>query len=451
MNNCPDMKTPLDSWIRNKINSSAGSVTEYELELYRLRRLRKIVNYACEKSSFFRSRFGDYRGRKVLSMDDFAKLPFTDESDIRENGLRMLCVSQGSIDRVVTLESSGTTGNPKRLYFTSADRELTVDFFMHGMSVLAGDGDRVAILLPCERPGSVGDLLAEAVRRLGALPVPHGVVKDVAETLQVISDSNANVLVGIPIQVLALARFHEQYGAGDISLRSVLLSTDHVSTSVASELARILGCEIFNHYGMTEMGLGGGIDCRARAGYHLREADLYFEIVDPSSGEPVPDGQYGEVVFTTLTREGMPLIRYRTGDMSRFIPGECPCGSGLRRMDYIRNRINRSVPLYEGASLSISELDDALLKIDGVIDFEAVYITYEVPALLELKILTLKPGLDEAEIFHELSGIPNLSLALRKGVINVAIEIERCGTGYIPASGKRVIKVRDVYQPPEMK
>ena len=86
------------------------------------------------------------------------------------------------------------------------------------------------------------------------------------------------------------------------------------------------------------MGLGGGVECEAHLGYHLREADLYFEIIDPNTGRLVPAGEYGEVVFSTLTRRGMPLIRYRLGDRCRFLPGRCPCGSGLRLMERVSGR-----------------------------------------------------------------------------------------------------------------
>ena len=94
---------------------------------------------------------------------------------------------------------------------------------------------------------------------------------------------------------------------------------------------------------MTEMGLGGGVECQARRGYHLREADLYFEIVHPQTGEPVTEGETGEIVFTTLTRQGMPLIRYRTGDLSRFIPGQCPCGTTLRTLEKVTRRLSGKV------------------------------------------------------------------------------------------------------------
>ena len=97
---------------------------------------------------------------------------------------------------------------------------------------------------------------------------------------------------------------------------------------------------MYNHYGTTEMGLGGGVDCAAHAGLHLREADLLFEIVDPASGAPLAAGEEGEIVFTTLTREAMPLVRYRTGDLGRFAVEPCPCGSSLRLLAPVRERLD---------------------------------------------------------------------------------------------------------------
>jgi phenylacetate-coenzyme A ligase PaaK-like adenylate-forming protein len=122
---------------------------------------------------------------------------------------------------------------------------------------------------------------------------------------------------------------------------------------------------------MTEMGLGGGVECQARRGYHLREADLYLEVVDPTDGRTVPEGEYGEVVFTTLTRRGMPLIRYRTGDISRFIPGDCPCGTVLRTLETVRSRVGNKVDLGDGHCLTMADLDEALFTIDGVWNFTA--------------------------------------------------------------------------------
>jgi len=175
----------------------------------------------------------------------------------------------------------------------------------------------------------------------------------------------------VPIQVLALARNAGTGGSLRFGLKSVLLTMDHVPQAIVRAVEVSWGCTVYNHYGMTEMGLGGGVECQARRGYHFREADLYLEIIDPINGRIVSEGEYGEVVFTTLTRRGMPLIRYRTGDISRFIPGDCPCGTVLRTLEKVRSRLRNRVDLGNGHFLTMADLDEALFPLAGVRNFTA--------------------------------------------------------------------------------
>jgi phenylacetate-coenzyme A ligase PaaK-like adenylate-forming protein len=184
-------------------------------------------------------------------------------------------------------------------------------------------------------------------------------------------EEGVDVVVGVPTQVLALVRTAEIEKSKRIRLKSVLLTMDHVPQAIVRAVEDSWSCKVYNHYGMTEMGLGGGVECQARRGYHLREADLYLEIIDPINGKTVPDGEYGEVVFTTLTRRGMPLVRYRTGDISRFIPGDCPCGTVLRTLEKVRSRISNRADLGHGECLTMADLDEALFPIPGVWDFTA--------------------------------------------------------------------------------
>ena len=265
-------------------------------------------------------------------------LPFTTAEQLRSCGSRMLCVRPHEVERIVTLATSGTEGDPKRVFFTADDLELTVDFFRHGMATFTGAGDRVVVLMPGARPGSIGDLLQSALARLGASAVVHGPVVDIDETLALLERTQASVVVGIPIQVLGLARRSVALGRPIRSVHSVLLSADHVPRAVVHAVETSWRCRVFDHYGSTEMGFGGGVECVARGGYHLREADLLFEIVSPDSGLPLADGEVGEIVFSTLTRTGMPLLRYRTGDVSRFLPGRCECGTHLRRLAPVGTR-----------------------------------------------------------------------------------------------------------------
>jgi phenylacetate-coenzyme A ligase PaaK-like adenylate-forming protein len=169
---------------------------------------------------------------------------------------------------------------------------------------------------------------------------------------------------------------------------------------------------VFNHYGMTETGLGGGVECEARRGYHLREADLYVEVVEPNGTRPMPDGERGEVVVTTLTRTGMPLIRYRTGDLSRFIPGPCPCGTDLRTLERITGRAAGVVRTATGAGLSLAELDEVLFGLPGVLDFDATLLRGATGDTLVLDLRVAAgpgaPGPDPDTVAAALNVIPAL-------------------------------------------
>jgi len=358
--------TPLESWIAHKINAT-GALSRESLTAYQLAALRKTLGWVRARSPFYRAHLATAPA-ELNSLAELAAFPFTTAADLQENPLRFVCVSQSEIARVVTLDSSGTTGLPKRLYFTEDDQELTVDFFQAGMSTFTRPGDRVLILLPSARPGSVGNLLARALERLGAEGIRHGPVKEMRETLEMLAATQATGLVGMPAQILALARYPDPTETS--ALRFALLTADHVPQAIVSAVEKAWGCTVYNHYGMTEMGLGGGVDCSARRGYHLREADLWVEIVDPASGQPIPEGEEGEIVFTTLTRRGMPLIRYRTGDAGRFAPRACPCGSVLRTMAHVTRRIDGAAL---GGMLPLALLDEALFALEGVVDFKAVF------------------------------------------------------------------------------
>jgi phenylacetate-CoA ligase len=340
-------KTPLESWVADKIGrSNSRYLAENDIRQYQLDRLRDTIEYVSEKSPFYRSRLEGFSAHALRDVDDLACLPFTTPQDLRDVGPQFLCVSQSEIKRVVTLLIPGTTVGPRRVYFTREDLELTIDFFHQGMSAIVESGQTVLILLPGPRTDSVGDLLARALTRMGVEGIVYGIVDDPLKTINMIVQRKVDCVVGIPSQVLSVAKHIKAKEIPQGQIKSILLSPDaclkspHVPLALVNELRSIWNCTVFNHYGTTEMGFGGGVECRGFWGHHLREADLYFEIIDPDSGLPQLPGELGEVVFTTLTRKGMPLVRYRTGHMSRFLRDTCLCGSSLKRLDKVRGRLN---------------------------------------------------------------------------------------------------------------
>jgi len=437
--------TSLEPWIKRKIaGDSSEALTRKQIDDYQLVKLQETLDWVNSKSRFY-PRLYSGLDCKIASFQDMNKLPFTTSEDLKENPLDFLCVSQNDVNRIVTLQSSGTTGKPKRLFFTEADQELTIDFFHHAMLTLVVPKDRVLILLPGDIPGSVGDLLRTALERAGVTGVIHGLVTDPEATLEQIKRENINILVGIPTQVLSLARFKDSKGfSSPLSLKSVLLSTDNVPLAIVQELEKAWGCRVFNHYGMTEMGLGVGIECEGFSGYHLREADLYIEIVDPSSGLPVVDGQLGEVVFTTLTRSAMPLIRYRTGDRSRFIADPCACNTVLKRLEQIKSRDR--VYLTQDDYLTMADFDEVLFSLPNVLDFQLTLTGGKPEHQLRLDVQLKGPVtlVTESLVLKELDKIPVVRVARKNGSLKVfpyfaasAEEISQKGTAKRQIKDKR--------------
>ncbi|MGI5892391.1 MAG: DVU_1553 family AMP-dependent CoA ligase [Bacillota bacterium] len=393
--------TPLDAWIKEKTNGQKTSD-------WQLKKLNDTLSLA-QNSPFYRK---NLHLKELKSLDEIEKLPFLTQQDIIEQDKQLLCVHQGNIKRIVSLHTSGSTDAPKRIYFTEADQELTLDFFARGMVTLVNPGERMVVLMPCDREGRVGDLICRAIRRIPVEPIGYGLIRNLDDALDMLVKSEAQTLVGIPVQVLALARYSKMLGA-KTAIERLLLSADNVPLVLIKELMKLWGCEVYQHYGMTEMGLGGAIDCDAHMGYHMREADLYFEIIDPVTGRQLPNGQYGEVVFTTLTRQGMPLIRYRTGDISCILVGQCACGTSQRRLMPIKRRLHDYVCLAPGHCLIMPDLDEALFSLEQIMDFSVKIGSDSRKKHLKIEVAAFEqlPRLTQSQVLAALNSISSIKNA----------------------------------------
>jgi phenylacetate-CoA ligase len=438
--------TPLHNWIGKKIDSNVTSFGRDVVDQYQFDSLQRIYKYVREKSPFYKNLYEKYPPT-IESVQEFSQLPFTNANDIQQDPNQFICVSQNEIQRIVTLPTSGTSGVSKRVFFTTSDQELTIDFFCVGMSTLAKPGDRVLVLLPGQRPGSVGNLLGISLERLGCCPYIYGPVDDESVVLQIILENNINIIVGAPIQLHRLSAWDHAHSVIPHGLiNKVLSSTDILPESIRYNLNTWWGCEVFDHYGMTETGLGGGVECEAHHGYHLREADLYFEVIDPQTGRNLEDGEHGELVFTSLTRTGMPLIRYRTGDISCLLAGDCICGSFIKRLEKINKRLSGGIPLYTGV-LYPSELDEALFKLEGILDFSAVITHSSYKDILSLDVQLLNGDLD-AHKKHIINFLYKNS-TIYKNIENRKLKIylsetEKINHPQINSISKRVILNKDI-------
>lgn len=275
----------------------------------RLKKLNAQLTYAARRSAFYREHLGGIE--PLTSLFELAALPTISAQDIKEHGNKMVCVPASDISRIVSLRTSGTTGKPKRLYFTQGDLQRTIDFFAEGMGWMCARGDAVGICMPCASPDGIGDLLARGLEKLGAVPVRCGMVETAAAAAKLLQPERCRVLVGIPWQMRLLALTYPH-----LRPETVLLSADYVPHALSKLLQEQWGCTVLNHFGMTETGYGCAVENDRHDGMYLRKDELIAEIIDPVSGAPLPYGMRGELVLTTLCRQAMPLIRCRTGDLA---------------------------------------------------------------------------------------------------------------------------------------
>lgn len=344
------MKTAaLDLWVREQ--EGIEYLTREEIKSIQLRKLNRLLKREKERGGFYKN-----LPEHLESLSELSRLPFTTEEDLRGNGHRMVLLSQAKVDRIRTEETSGTTGHAKRVYYSAADNERTISFFAAGLSELVHEGEKTMICMPFSGPGGLGELIAEAIRRLGAFPIPVGIGKCYGDLLRILNEECPETFVGMPVPLLSLLRLRK-----DCSLKRALVSADACPGTVMTEIEHRLGSRLYPHYGSRECGLGGAVTCPAFSGMHLRENDIIAEIID-SSGRPLPAGQWGELVITTIQADAMPLIRYRTGDHARLKPEPCPCGSSLARLDQVVRMEEKT---------QMAELDDAVFRIPELIDYRA--------------------------------------------------------------------------------
>ena len=340
-------RTNLDGWIRRQ--EGAQSLGREQIEEIQLRKLNILLKREKERGGFYGS-----LPDRLDTLEDLRRLPFTTEKDLIREGHRMVLTSQSGIERVRSQETSGTAGKAKRVYYSAKDNERTVSFFAAGLSELVFPGEKVMVCMPFSGNRGLGELIAEAVGRLKGIPLAAGTGRNYGELLDMLDFERPRVFVGMPVPLLSLLRLRPEN-----SLERALVSADICPDTVKKEIEARLGTRLYPHYGSREIGLGGAVTCPAFEGMHLRENDLIAEIVD-EEGRVLPRGEWGELVLTSIEADAMPLIRYRTGDITRILPEPCPCGSAVIRLDRVRRR---------SRCPAMEKLDDRMFQYEEVVDY----------------------------------------------------------------------------------
>ncbi|WP_432703792.1 phenylacetate--CoA ligase [Methanothermobacter thermautotrophicus] len=425
-------------------NPEAECMSQEEKQELQLRRLQNTVKRAYENVPYYNKRLKEAGvfPEDIETLDDIEKLPFTTKNDLREAyPFGMFAVPDEEIVEVHT--SSGTTGKPVVSGYTSRDLEIWSEVMARALTMgMATRKDRIQ---NCYGYGLfTGGLgVHYGAQKIGAtvIPISAGNTKRQIEIMQ---DFGTTVITCTPSYALYLAEVLEKEGVdiSELNLKSGIFGAEMWTEEMRETIEARLGLTALNIYGLTEIiGPGVAMECTEKNGLHIAEDHFYPEIIDPKTRERLPHGTKGELVLTTLTREGMPVLRFRTKDITALRDGECGCGRTLVRMDRITGRSDDMLKI-RGVIVFPSQIERALLRIKGLEPHYQIVVTR--PEFLdELEIqVEASPELFSDEVKH----VEEAKRMIEKHIhseIGLRVNVTLVEPGSLPRSEGKAIRVID--------
>ena len=373
----------------------------------------------------------------VSSQEDFEKLPFSSKADLRNAyPLGIQAVPDEEVVRIHS--SSGTTGKPVIIPYTKKDVEDWATMFARcyetaGITNL----DRIQIT-PGYGLWTAGIGFQAGCEKLGAMAVPMG-PGNTDKQLQMMVDLESTVICATSSYALLLSEEINKRGMRDqIKLKKGVIGSERWSEKMRQTIRDNIGIELYDIYGLTEIyGPGIGINCKYETGMHYWDDYIYIEIIDPKTEKPVPDGEMGEIVITTLVKEGAPLLRFRTHDMSRIIPGECPCGRKHPRLDIIQGRSDDMFKIH-GVNMFPSQVEELIGQIDGVTSEYSINLAHDDEINKDVFLLTVEA---EGRVNFEATGKAIRDLI--KSKVGATPRVTVVPEGTLPRSEKKTKRVID--------
>lgn len=349
------------------MNVSAAAERRVIMDTKTFESCKNILKYVSEGSAFYQNKYkrDGFDISSVKEIDDFSKIPFTTKDELRDAyplGLR--ATDKKNIVRIHS--SSGTTGSPVIIPYTAQDVSDWAEMFARCYETAGITNEDVIQITPGYGLWTAGIGFQAGAERLGAMVVPMG-PGNTDKQLKMMVDLESTVFCATSSYALLIAEEVQKRGISyKIKLKKGIIGSERWGDLMRGRIASELGIELFDIYGLTEIyGPGIAIDCHEHSGMHYWSDYVYFEIIDSVTGEVLPEGETGELVITTFRKQGAPLIRYRTHDITRIIPGKCPCGSPYPRIDRIVGRTDDMVKV-KGVNIFPGQIDDVLKDIDGV-------------------------------------------------------------------------------------
>lgn len=400
-----------------------------------LAQIQKQIAGLKKIDGFYKKKLEGIETGDIQTAEDFEKLPFTWKGDLRDAyPLGLMAVPQEQIIRIHS--SSGTTGTPVVIPYTKKDvDDWAVQFSRCYAMAGVTAADRVQIT-PGYGLWTAGIGFQAGAERLGAMAVPMG-PGNTEKQLQMMIDLHTTVLCATSSYALLLAEEIARRGLKErISLKKGIIGSERWGEKMRRRISQELGIQLYDIYGLTEIyGPGIGISCGESSGIHYWDDYVYIEIVDPVTGKVLPDGEIGEIVITTLQKEGAPLLRYRTHDLSRILPGRCACGSRYPRLDTIMGRTDDMIKV-KGVNIFPSQIEELLGSIAGV--SSEYRLTIEHLQGRDHCILSA-----EAESGADAERLRTEVQSLFKTKIGITVQTEITPLGTLPRSEKKTKRVID--------
>lgn len=425
-------------------NPEFETLTRPEIEKLQLERLQATVRH-CMNSPFYRKRFEEngLKPQDIRSLDDLRKIPFTTKADLRET--YPFGIASVPLEKCVRLHSSsGTTGNPTVILHTQRDLDQWANAVARCLWMV---GCRPSDIFQNSSgygmfTGGLG--FQYGAERLGMLTVPAAAGNTLRQ-LKFIKDFGTTVLHAIPSYASRLFEVMVEQGIDprrDTKLRTLVIGAEPHSEETRRRIEEMLGVKAYNSFGMSEMcGPGVAFECPEQNGLHIWEDYYIVEIVDPQTLEPVPEGEIGEMVLTTLNREAMPLLRYRTRDLTRILPGDCPCGRHHKRLDRMQGRSD-DMMILKGVNIFPIQIEKILMQFpevssDYLITLETTSDNDDMTVEVELKQLS-------TDDYSLLANLTREITRRLKDEILVTPRVKLLPKGTLPQSEGKAVRVKDL-------
>ncbi len=417
-------------------------IEQIQLDGIKKTAVRVYENVPFYKNSFDEARFNPY---EINSLDDLSKAPFITKQDLRDNyPYKLFAVPMEDVLEIHM--SSGTTGIATVGGYTKHDLDIWGECF--GRGVTYADGGPKDIVHVCYGYGLFTGGLGAHYGGLcsGATTIPMS-AGNTERQIRVLKEMGSTIICCTPSYAMHIADTAIEMGldpAKDFHLRAGIHGAEPFSDNFRADLEKKLNYKVLDVYGLTEcMGPGVAIECMEQTGLHLAEDHFYAEIIDPATGKNLPDGEWGELVLTSVDREAQPVIRYRTKDITRIIPGECACGRTHRRIDRLHGRTD-DMMIIRGVNVFPSQIEDVMETFDDVSSWYQI----ELSTKNSLDVVTLKAEVNPGFDLDSVASIENLQNSIQaklKTALAVGIKVKLVEPKSIPRStgkAKRVIDLR---------